>query len=94
MENAIRKVLAEQVDPILAEHYGGAELVAFENSIAKVKLTGACCSCPSAQDTLEDVVKCAVMDNVPGVSDVVLVTGVSEELLDMARKILRKEMSL
>ncbi|NLD20391.1 MAG: NifU family protein [Clostridiales bacterium] len=91
MEDQITKVLADKVDPILAAHYGGAILTKFENNIAYVRLTGACASCPSAQQTIEDVVKSVVIDNVKGVEDVVLDTSVSEDLLDMARKILNKE---
>ena len=90
MEEQIQKVLKEKVDPVLAEHYGGATLTGFENNIAKVRLTGACASCPSAQYTIEDVVKSIVMENCEGVEDVVLDTSVSEDLLDMAKKILRK----
>jgi len=91
MKEEIRKVLKEKVDPVLKTHYGGAVLTGFENGIAKVRLTGACASCPSAQYTVEDVVKSIVMNNCSGVKDVVLDTSVSQDLLDMARKILNKE---
>lgn len=91
MEETIRKVLEEKVDPLLASHYGGAELVAYENGIAKIRLTGACSSCPSAQYTIEDVVKDILLKEVPEVRDVLLDTSVSEDLIDMAKKILRKE---
>ena len=90
VEEQIRKVLKEKVDPVLEAHYGGATLTGFENNIAKVRLTGACASCPSAQYTIEDVVKSIVMENCPSVEDVVLDTSVSEDILDMARKILNK----
>ena len=90
MEEQIQKVLKEKVDPVLEAHYGGAILTGFENNVAKVRLTGACATCPSAQYTIEDVVKSAVMENCEGVEDVVLDTSVSEDLLDMAKKILRK----
>ena len=91
MENQIRKVLEEKVDPVLSEHFGGAQLTKVEDGIAYVKMTGACASCPSAQETLEDVIKEFVMGGVPEVKDVVLDDSVSEDRLDMARKILRKE---
>lgn len=91
MKEQITKVLEDKVDPILAAHYGGAVLTKFENNVAYVRLTGACASCPSAQQTIEDVVKSVVLENVKGVDDVVLDTSVSEDLLDMARKILNKE---
>ena len=90
MEDDIRKILKEKVDPVLAEHFGGSELTGLEDGVAYVRLTGACASCPSAQDTIEDVVKNFVMGGVPEVKDVVLDTSVSEDLLDMARQILGK----
>ncbi len=91
MEEQIKKVLKDKVDPVLAAHYGGAVLTGYEDGVVMVKLTGSCASCPSAQSTIEDVVKGIVMENVQGIKDVVLDTSVSEELLDMARMILKKE---
>ena len=91
MKDKIQKVLDEKVNPLLEEHYGGANLVEYENNIVKVRLTGACSTCPSAQNTIEDVVKRIVMDECEDVKDVILDTSISEDLLDMARKILNKE---
>lgn len=90
MDNRISKVLKEKVDPLLASHFGGAILTAFEDGIAYVKLTGECSTCPSAQYTIEDVVKGIVMEEIPEVKDVVLDTSVSEDMLEMARKLLKK----
>ena len=92
MREQIKKVLVEKVDPVLAQHYGGAILTGLsEDMVVKVKLTGACASCPSAQYTIEDIVKAIVMDEIPEVKDVILDTSVSEDLIDMAKKILRGE---
>ena len=91
MEDTIRKILKEKVDPILANHYGGATLTAIEDGVAYIRFTGACAQCPSAQDTLEQVVRDAVMSECGEVKDVRLDTTVSEDLLDMARKILNHE---
>ncbi|MBQ6371333.1 MAG: NifU family protein [Firmicutes bacterium] len=91
MEEAVRKVLREQVDPVLSQHFGGSELTKIQDGVAYVKLTGACASCPSAQETIEDIVKNYVCGSVDGIRDVVLDNSVSDELLDMAKKILRHE---
>lgn len=91
MEETITKILKEKVDPVLAEHYGGAILTEYKNGVAYVKLTGACATCPSAQSTIQDVVKDIVTKECKDVKDVQLDTSVSEDLLDMARKILNKE---
>jgi Fe-S cluster biogenesis protein NfuA len=91
LEEKIKKVLIEKVNPLLESHYGGAVLVSYENNIAKVRLTGACRTCPSAQFTIEDVVKEIILNELPEVEDVILDTSVSEDLIQMARKILNKE---
>ncbi|MBQ9930925.1 MAG: NifU family protein [Firmicutes bacterium] len=91
MEEKIKKVLEEKVNPLLASHYGGARLTALENGVVYVKLTGACSACPSAQYTIEDVVKATLMEEIPEVKDVHLDTSVGDDLLEMARKILNKE---
>lgn len=91
MEEKIKEILREKVDPVLSEHFGGAALTRFENGIAYVRLTGACAQCPSAQETLETIVKDYVMGACPEVEDVLLDTSVSDDLLEMARKILNKE---
>lgn len=91
MEEKIKKLLEEKVNPLLAQHFGAAELTGLENNVAKVRMLGACGSCPSAQFTLEDVIKGALMDELPALEDVILDTSVSDDLIDMAKKILNKE---
>ena len=91
MEEAVRKALKEKVDPVLSQHFGGSTLTKIEDGVAYVRLTGACASCPSAQDTIEEIVKDYVCGTVDGIKDVKLDTSVSEDLLDMARKILHHE---
>ncbi len=91
MEEEIQKILEEKVNPVLNSHLGGAVLSRIENGIAFVRLTGACGGCPSSQFTLEDVIKTAILDEIPELEDVQLDTSVSDELLDMARSILKKD---
>lgn len=91
LEKEIEEILEKKVNPILAEHYGGAVLSKFEEGIAWVKLTGSCGSCPSAQMTVEDVVKRIITEECSDVKDVILDTSVSDDLLEMAKKILNKE---
>ncbi|MDR0425254.1 MAG: NifU family protein [Clostridiales Family XIII bacterium] len=94
METKIREILSEKVNPLLKSHDGGAELVKFEGGIAHVRLTGACRGCPSAQYTVEDVIKAIMAEELPDVRDVTLENPVSQELIDMAKKILSGERKL
>jgi Fe-S cluster biogenesis protein NfuA len=91
MEDRIAAVLKEKVNPVLADHFGAAELSSYENGIAYIKMTGACGACPSAQYTVEDVVRAEIMGALPEVKDVKLDTSVSSDLIDMAQKILSGE---
>lgn len=90
MESQICKILKEKVDPILATHYGGSVLTKVEDGVAYVRLTGSCGTCPAAQDTIRDVVKTAILGNVDGINNVELDDSVSDELYDIARKLLGK----
>lgn len=92
MREKIQELLDQKVNPLLSEHFGGAKLTGLENNVAKVRLVGACGSCPSAQFTLEDVVKNILMEELPDLKDVILDTSVSDDLIDMAKKILKKEL--
>ena len=91
MEEKIQEILDEVINVQLGLHGGSATLTGFDDGVARVKFLGACASCMSSQDTLELVVKESIMSRLPEVKDVVLDTTVSQDLLDMARKILNKE---
>lgn len=92
MDEKITRIIEEKVNPLLAAHYGGTEATALEDGILYVRMMGACGQCPSAQDTIENIVKDIIMAEIPEVKDVVLDTSVSEDLINMARKILKKEL--
>jgi Fe-S cluster biogenesis protein NfuA len=92
-ENKVKKIIKENVNPILEQHFGASELSAYEDCVVYVRMTGACGSCPSAQSSVEDIVKAEIMARMPEIKDVILDTSVSEDLLDMARKILNKDLN-
>lgn len=87
----IERVIESDVRPSLFAHEGDVRILSFEEGILRVRLTGHCAGCPSAQLTTEEIIAKTVKAQVPEVKDVVLVTEVSEELLSMARKILNHE---
>ena len=91
MEDRINKVLEELVNPILGEHSGGCVMTGLEDGVVTVRLVGGCSGCPSAQITTEEIVKELLMENILEVKDVKLDTSVSDDLIEMARKLMRGE---
>lgn len=67
-------VLEEQVNPAIAAHGGYAELVAVEDDVAYLRLSGGCQGCGLAQVTLSQGIAVAIEDAVPEISRVVDVT--------------------
>ena len=90
MENKIKDILEKKVNPILSTHEGQAHLVKVVGDTVTVKFDGACAGCPSAAVTLEEIVATAIMDELPEIKNVRLSQGVSEDLINMAKKILNK----
>nr|WP_312579163.1 NifU family protein [Sedimentibacter sp.] len=91
MKNKIEKILKEKVNPILEEHYGGAELVEIKDSTVYIRMTGACGTCPLSQMTLETVIEEKIKEEMPEIERVSIYQGVSDDMIDMAKKILNKE---
>lgn len=67
-------VLEEQVNPAIATHGGGAELVSVEGSVAYLRLEGGCVGCGMAQVTLKQGIERILVDSIPDLSSVVDVT--------------------
>lgn len=68
------QVLEEQINPAIASHGGHAELVAVEDSIAYLRLSGGCQGCGMAAVTLSQGIEVAILDAVPEITEVVDVT--------------------
>ncbi len=71
-------ILEEQVNPQIAMHGGRADLVAVDNGIAYLRLSGGCQGCGLAALTLSQGILVAIKDAVPEIVDVVDVTAHAE----------------
>ena len=87
----IEQVIDTSVRPYLNGHGGDIEIMDFSEGVLKIKLTGMCSNCPSSLLTTEEVVKKEVMENIDEVKSVQLEAGVSDSLIDFAKKLLRHE---
>ena len=85
----IEKVLDAKVRPELAHHEGDIHVVRLADGILHVRLVGHCMNCPSAELTLENTVNACLREAFPELKDVVLVTGVSDELISDMKAILK-----
>ena len=91
MIDKIEKLLDEKVRPSLHAHGGDVVIKSYEDGVLKVKMIGKCSGCPSAHATNEELISAEVRDAFPEVEDVILVEEVSQDLIDMAYKILNHE---
>lgn len=87
--NSIERALDEKVRPVLRGHGGDVQVVGFEGGLLKLRMLGPCSNCPSAAAENEQLFEEELKQAVPQIQQVVLVTGVSDELLDMARELLQ-----
>jgi Fe-S cluster biogenesis protein NfuA len=60
----------DSIRPALMADGGNVELVAVEDGIVKVRLKGACGTCPSAMMTLKQGIEVRVKEEVPEIKEV------------------------
>jgi Fe-S cluster biogenesis protein NfuA len=72
MYDEVLEVL-DKLRPFLQRDGGDVELVDVEDGIVKLKLMGACGSCPSSTITLKAGIERALLEEVDGVQEVVQV---------------------
>lgn len=72
MKERVESALSK-IRPHLQADGGSVELVGIEGTVVKVRLVGACGSCPMSQMTLKMGVERAIKAEVPEVTEVVAV---------------------
>lgn len=72
MREKVEKVI-EEIRPFLQADGGNIELVDVQDGVVKVRLVGACGSCPMSQMTLKRGVEARLKAKVPEVKEVVSV---------------------
>nr|WP_212508824.1 NifU family protein [Litoribacterium kuwaitense] len=69
MNEQVQEVL-DKLRPFLLRDGGDVELVDIEDGIVKLRLMGACGTCPSSTITLKAGIERALLAEVPGVREV------------------------
>ena len=67
-------VLEEEINPAIASHGGRADLVAVEEDVAYLRLSGGCQGCGMAAATLSQGIEVAILEAVPEIKKVADVT--------------------
>ncbi len=70
MESEIKKVLKEQVSPMLAFHRGDAEFVSYQDGVVSLRMKGTCKGCPLAALTLKEGIEMILKENFNGIERV------------------------
>ncbi len=89
MYEEIEAVLDEHVRPLLRTHGGDMQILSVEDGVVRFKLLGKCSGCAAADLTAEELIQAALLEHLPTIKRAVLVQEVSQELLDLAKSILR-----
>jgi len=84
------RLMEEHVRPLLREHGGDAEILSYETGILRLRMLGQCAGCPAADLTNETLIEGTLRQLVPELTQVVLVQQASEDLLDEARRLMKR----
>src|SRR4051794_2969111 len=71
VEDKIRQLLDQQVNPAIAAHGGYAALVKVENAAAYITMGGGCQGCAMSALTLREGIESAILAAIPEVTEVV-----------------------
>lgn len=89
LADKIERVLDDVVRPWLAQHSGDIQVDDMdEDGVLQVRLSGRCSGCPTADLEVTTFVAAELRARLPEISDVVLISGVSDALMAQARNLL------
>ena len=72
MEEKIKEIIENEINPQLKMHAGGCELIDYKDGVVTVRLQGGCAGCPSSQITLLNGIAPLLKQKVPEIKEVVL----------------------
>lgn len=85
---AINKVIQDKIRPELKKHNGDIKFIDVKDGIVRIKLLGACSNCPSSRITIEQMIEVKLKEEISGIKKVLVVNEVSQDLIEMAKKLL------
>lgn len=90
MRRQIEKVLDNLIRPTLQKDGGNIEILDYDmkKKILRLRLMGQCATCPQAINTSDNIVKATLKAEFPDIQDIIVESGLSEEMLQLAKKYL------
>ncbi len=87
----VHDIVQHRIRPLLTEHGGDLFVKEIKGNDVGIVFSGACAACPSAQITVEDVVEKELRKELKEeLGRVYLIHETNKDLLDFARKLLKK----
>ena len=87
----VNKAFENIILPVLREDGGDARVLAIEDGIVSVEMSGACAGCPSADLETKDMIETVLRSEVPGIKGVEISRAIDPELMDFVKQILSKK---
>lgn len=72
MIKKIQQVVNSEINPYLASHGGGCEVLDYTDGALTIRLLGGCSGCPSTQMTLLNGIIPILKENVPDLNKIIL----------------------
>jgi Fe-S cluster biogenesis protein NfuA len=72
MIEKLKEVIQNEINPSLALHAGGCELVDVDDGVVTLRMYGGCSGCPSSTITLFNGIVPVLKDHFPEIKDVLL----------------------
>ena len=88
------QLFAVEINPLLAEHGGGAAVVEIDGETLVIEMVGSCRECLSINETVTGLIKKVVCSHYPALKDIRLAQLDQDEVYDLARKMLNHELNL
>ncbi|SNS25465.1 Fe-S cluster biogenesis protein NfuA, 4Fe-4S-binding domain [Anaerovirgula multivorans] len=91
MIQEIENVLDKHIRPTLQKDGGNIEILYYndEEKVLQMRLMGQCCTCPQASHTSENIIKTTLKAEFEEIKEIIVETGLSEEMLQLAKQYLR-----
>lgn len=88
VDSRLEAVLEARVRPVVRAHGGDVRVKSLDGGVLVIDMVEGCAGCPSAQFYMEALVADSIAADVPEITDVRISAGVSDDLINQAKRLL------